>query len=58
MGLIGSAGDDGRAQNTPVNALYPFIQRSGDYTAGEAYREAATIPRKNTFPEGGRNRTR
>ncbi|WP_276274224.1 hypothetical protein [Haloarcula litorea] len=55
MGLVETAGDDCWAQNTPADALYPFIQRSDDYTAGEAYREAATIPRKNTFPEGGRN---
>lgn len=51
MGLVETAGDDCWAQNTPADALYTFTQRSDDYTAGEA----ATISRKNTFPEGGRN---
>ncbi|WP_136718297.1 5'-nucleotidase C-terminal domain-containing protein [Halorientalis salina] len=58
MGLIESADDGGRAQNTPADGPYPFIQPGVDYSAGEAYCETSMIPSRNTFPEEGRNRTR
>jgi len=37
---------------------YPFIQPGVDYAAGEAYCRTSMIPRRNTFPDAGRNRTR
>ncbi|MFD1599962.1 bifunctional metallophosphatase/5'-nucleotidase [Halobellus rarus] len=58
MGLIETADDGGRAQNTPADGPYPFIQPGVDYADGEAYCETALIPRGNAFPEEGRNRTR
>ncbi|WP_433629261.1 bifunctional metallophosphatase/5'-nucleotidase [Halomicrococcus sp. NG-SE-24] len=58
MGLVETADDGGRAQNTPADGPYPFIQPGVDYTAGEAYCETSMIPRGNAFPEKGRNRTR
>ncbi|SFS10468.1 2',3'-cyclic-nucleotide 2'-phosphodiesterase/5'-or 3'-nucleotidase, 5'-nucleotidase family [Halomicrobium zhouii] len=58
MGLVETADDGGRAQNTPADGAYPFIQPGVDYAAGEAYCETSMIPRRNTFPDEGRNRTR
>jgi hypothetical protein len=58
MGLVETADDGGEAQNTPADGAYPFIQPGVDYAAGEAYCETSMIPRGNTFPEEGRNRTR
>jgi 2',3'-cyclic-nucleotide 2'-phosphodiesterase (5'-nucleotidase family) len=58
MGLVETADDGGRAQNTPADGPYPFIQPGVDYAAGEAYCETSMIPRRNRFPEEGRNRTR
>ncbi|WP_418282992.1 metallophosphoesterase [Halorubrum sp. DTA98] len=58
MGLVETADDGGRAQNTPADGPYPFIQPGIDYTDGEAYCETSMIPRGNAFPEEGRNRTR
>jgi 2',3'-cyclic-nucleotide 2'-phosphodiesterase (5'-nucleotidase family) len=58
MGLVETADDGGRAQNTPADGPYPFIQPGVDYQGGEAYCETAMIPGENTFPEDGRNRTR
>jgi len=58
MGLVETADDGGRAQNTPADGPYPFIQPGVDYAAGEAYCETSMIPRGNAFPEEGRNRTR
>ncbi|WP_225336063.1 5'-nucleotidase C-terminal domain-containing protein [Halomicrobium urmianum] len=57
-GLIEPADDGGRAQNTPADGPYPFIQPGVDYQAGEAYCETSMIPRGNAFPEDGRNRKR
>ncbi|SDF67634.1 2',3'-cyclic-nucleotide 2'-phosphodiesterase/5'-or 3'-nucleotidase, 5'-nucleotidase family [Halorubrum xinjiangense] len=57
-GLVETAEDGGRAQNTPADGPYPFIQPGVDYASGEAYCETAMIPRGNAFPEAGRNRTR
>jgi len=58
MGLVETAEDGGRVQNTPADGPYPFIQPGVDYAAGEAYCETSMIPRRNTFPDAGRNRTR
>ncbi|WP_267644061.1 5'-nucleotidase C-terminal domain-containing protein [Haloarchaeobius amylolyticus] len=58
MGLVETADDGGRAQNTPADGPYPFIQPGVDYQGGDAYCETSLIPRGNTFPEEGRNRTR
>ena len=58
MGLVETADDGGRAQNTPADGPYPFIQPGVDYQGGEAYCETAMIPRGNAFPEEGRNRKR
>jgi 2',3'-cyclic-nucleotide 2'-phosphodiesterase (5'-nucleotidase family) len=58
MGLVETADDGGRVQNTPADGPYPFIQPGVDYAAGEAYCETSMIPRGNAFPEDGRNRTR
>nr|WP_233341102.1 5'-nucleotidase C-terminal domain-containing protein [Haloprofundus sp. MHR1] len=58
MGLVETADDGGRAQNTPADGPYPFIQPGVDYADGEAYCETSLIPRGNVFPEEGRNRTR
>jgi 2',3'-cyclic-nucleotide 2'-phosphodiesterase (5'-nucleotidase family) len=57
-GLVETAEDGGRAQNTPADGPYPFIQPGVDYANGEAYCETAMIPRGNAFPEDGRNRRR
>jgi len=57
-GLVETAEDGGRAQNTPADGPYPFIQPGVDYADGEAYCETSMIPRGNAFPEEGRNRTR
>ncbi|MDS0280149.1 5'-nucleotidase C-terminal domain-containing protein [Halomicroarcula sp. S1AR25-4] len=58
MGLVETADDGGRAQNTPADGPYPFIQPGVDYRDGEAYCETSMIPRGNVFPEEGRNRMR
>jgi len=58
MGLVETADDGGRAQNTPADGPYPFIQPGVDYRDGEAYCETSMIPRGNAFPKEGRNRTR
>jgi len=54
MGLVETAEDGGRVQNTPADGPYPFIQPGVDYAAGEAYCETSMIPRRNTFPDDGR----
>jgi hypothetical protein len=56
--LVETADDGGRAQNTPADGPYPFIQPGVDYAAGEAYCETAMIPHGKTFPDEGRNPTR
>jgi 2',3'-cyclic-nucleotide 2'-phosphodiesterase (5'-nucleotidase family) len=58
MGLVETADDGGRAQNTPADGPYPFIQPGVDYADGEAYCETAMIPRGNAFPDEGQNRKR
>jgi 2',3'-cyclic-nucleotide 2'-phosphodiesterase (5'-nucleotidase family) len=58
MGLVETADDGGRAQNTPADGPYPFIQPGVDYRGGEAYCETSMIPRGNVFPEEGHNRKR
>ncbi|WP_049894293.1 bifunctional metallophosphatase/5'-nucleotidase [Salinarchaeum sp. Harcht-Bsk1] len=58
MGLVETAEDGGRAQNTPADGPYPFVQPGVDYQDGEAYCETAMIPDGNAFPAEGRNRRR
>ncbi|MFW5938548.1 MAG: bifunctional metallophosphatase/5'-nucleotidase [Halanaeroarchaeum sp.] len=58
MGLVETADDGGRAQNTPADGPYPFVQPGVDYANGDSYCETALIPRDNAFPAGGRNRFR
>ncbi|QLG62101.1 5'-nucleotidase C-terminal domain-containing protein [Halorarum salinum] len=57
-GLVRTADDGGRAQNTPADGPYPFVQPGVDYADGETYCGTAMIPRGNAFPDEGRNRRR
>ncbi len=58
MGLVQTADDGGRAQNTPADGPYPFIQPGVDYDDDKTYCETSMIPRGNVFPDTGRNRIR
>jgi len=54
-----AGGDGGRVQNTPADgpvSVYPARRRLRG--PARAYYETSMIPRRNTFPDAGRNRTR
>ena len=52
MGLIETI--DGRAQNTPADGSYPYIQPGVDYADGTEYVETSMVPRRYDHPVGDR----
>lgn len=52
MGLVETLDD--RAQNTPADGPYPYIQPGVDYAGGGEYVQTSMIPRRYDHPAAGR----